>query len=102
VLRKIFGTNRERVRGEWRELHSGGGAQCFALLKKYSRDQINKSEIGGTCITYGERRDVYRVLLGKREGMRPFGRLRHILEDNTKVDLNKPGRMAWTGLIWLL
>jgi hypothetical protein len=47
-------------------------------------------------------RSACRVLLGKREGMRPFGRLRHRLEDNTKMDLNKPVRRAWTGLIWLL
>ena len=43
-----------------------------------------------------------RFLLGKREGMRPFGKPRPRLEDNTKVGLNKPVRRAWTGLIWLL
>jgi len=37
----------------------------------------------------GERRDVYRVLMGKPEGKRPFGRPRHRWEDNIKVDLRK-------------
>ena len=27
----------------------------------------------GACSTYGERRGVYRVLMGKPEGKRPFG-----------------------------
>jgi hypothetical protein len=35
----------------------------------------------------GERRGVYRVLVGKPEGKRPLGRPRHNLEDNFKMDL---------------
>ena len=39
----------------------------------------------------GERRDVYRVLVGKPEGKRPLGRPRHRGEDNIKVDLQEVG-----------
>jgi hypothetical protein len=39
----------------------------------------------------GERRDVYRVLVGKPEGKRPLGRPRHRWEDNNKVDLQEVG-----------
>jgi hypothetical protein len=35
----------------------------------------------------GERRGVYRVLVGKPEGNRPFGRPRRKWEDNIKMDL---------------
>jgi len=35
----------------------------------------------------GERRGVYRVLMGKPEGKRPLGRHRHRWEDNIKMDL---------------
>jgi hypothetical protein len=35
------------------------------------------------------------------EGRRPLGRPRLRWEDNTKVDLQKVGWGAWTGLIWL-
>jgi hypothetical protein len=35
----------------------------------------------------GERRDVYRVLVGKPERKRPLGRLRRRWEDNIKMDL---------------
>jgi len=30
--------------------------------------------MGGACSTYGERREVYRVLVGEPEGKRPLGR----------------------------
>jgi hypothetical protein len=35
----------------------------------------------------GERRGVYRVLVGKNVGNRPLGRPRHRLEDNIKMDV---------------
>jgi len=37
----------------------------------------------------GERRGVYRVLVGKTEGKRPLGRPRRRWEDNTKMDLQE-------------
>jgi hypothetical protein len=36
----------------------------------------------GHVESMGERRGVYRVLVGKPEGKRPFGRLRHRWEDD--------------------
>jgi hypothetical protein len=38
----------------------------------------------------GERRGVYRVLVGKPEGKRPPGRPRHRWEDNIKMDPTTP------------
>jgi len=35
----------------------------------------------------GERRGIYRVLVGKPEGKRPLGRPRHRWEDDIKMDL---------------
>jgi hypothetical protein len=37
----------------------------------------------------GEKRNAYRVLVGKPEGRRPLGRPRSKLEDNIKVDLKE-------------
>jgi hypothetical protein len=39
----------------------------------------------------GERRGVYRALVGKPEGKRPLGRPRPRWEDNIKMDLQKVG-----------
>ena len=41
----------------------------------------------------GERRGVYRVLVGKPEGKRPVGRPRRRWEDNIKTDLQ--GSRMW-------
>ena len=49
----------------------------------------------------GERRHVYRVLVGKPEGKRPLGRPRHKLEVNIGMDLQEVGWGVWTRLIWL-
>jgi hypothetical protein len=37
----------------------------------------------------GERRGIYRVLVGKPVGKRPFGRPRRRWEDNIKMDLQE-------------
>jgi hypothetical protein len=39
----------------------------------------------------GESRSVYRVLVGKPEGKRTFGRPRHRWEDYVKMDLQEVG-----------
>jgi hypothetical protein len=58
------------------------------------------NEMGGACSAYGERRGVYRVLVGKPEGKRPLGRLRRRWEDNIKMDLQEVGcgGMDWIEL----
>jgi len=47
-----------------------------------------------------ERRDVYRVLVGKPEGKRPLGRPRGRWEDNIKMDLQEARSegMDWINL----
>jgi len=39
----------------------------------------------------GERRGIYRALVGKPEGKRPLGRLRRRWEDNIKMDIQEVG-----------
>jgi hypothetical protein len=48
----------------------------------------------------GERRVVYRVLVGKPEGKRPLGRPRRRWEENIKIDLQEVGYgcVDWMGL----
>ena len=56
--------------------------------------------MGGACSAYGERRGVYRVLVGKPEGKRPIGRPRRRWDDNIKMDLQEVvyGSMDWIDL----
>jgi hypothetical protein len=43
----------------------------------------------------GEKRNAYRILVGKPEGKRPLGRRRHRWVDNIKMDLTE---IEWYGL----
>ena len=54
--------------------------------------------MGGACSACGEKREVYRILVGKPEGRRPFGRPKRRWEDNIKMDLQEVwyGGMDWT------
>jgi hypothetical protein len=56
--------------------------------------------MGGACSSDGERRGVYRVLVGKPEGKRPLGRPRRRWEDNIKMDIQEveSGGMDWIEL----
>ena len=47
--------------------------------------------MGGACSTMGERRGVYRILVGRPEGKRPLGRPRHRWEDNIKMNRQEVG-----------
>jgi hypothetical protein len=62
-----------------------------------------KSSMGweGYIARMGDRRGVYRVLVGKPEGMRPRGISRQRWEDNIKLDLQEVGFGVWNGSSWL-
>ena len=94
VLRRMFGTKRDGVTGEWRK--------WFVLCTLYfSNNQIEKNEMDGACSKYGERSGVYRVLVGNL-------RERDRLEDpgiDGRIILRWISRKwdvgVWTGSIWL-
>jgi len=46
----------------------------------------------------GQRRGIYKVLVGKREGKRQLRRARRRWEDNIKMDYQEVG---WEGMDWI-
>jgi hypothetical protein len=46
----------------------------------------------------GEKRNAYRILVGKPEGKRPLGRQRCRWDYNIKLDLRETG---WDGIYWI-
>jgi hypothetical protein len=46
----------------------------------------------------GEKRNAYRILVGKPEGKRPLGRPRRRWVDNIKMDFREVG---WDGMDWI-
>jgi hypothetical protein len=49
----------------------------------------------------GERRKVYRILVGKPEGKTQLGRPRLRCEDGIRMDLTEIGWGVWSGFTWL-
>jgi hypothetical protein len=54
----------------------------------------------GHAARIGEKRNAYRILMGKPEGNKPLGRPRRRWVDNIKMDLREIGRdgMDWIDL----
>jgi hypothetical protein len=50
------------------------------------------------CSTNGEKRNAYRLLVGKPEGKRPLGRPRCRWVDNIRLDL---GKVGWGDVDWI-
>jgi hypothetical protein len=46
----------------------------------------------------GEKRNAYRILMGKPEGKRPLGRPRRRREDSIRMNLREIG---WGGMDWI-
>jgi hypothetical protein len=92
VLRGIFGPKREEMTGEWRKLHNE------ELRDLYSRSIIRmiKSRMRweGHVARMGEKRNAYRLLVGKR----PLGRPRCRWVDNIRMDL---GEVGWGDVDWI-
>jgi hypothetical protein len=55
--------------------------------------------MGKTYSTHGEKRNAYRVLVGKPEGKRPLRRSRCRWEGSIKIDLRVIDGVIGTGLI---
>jgi len=91
VLRRIFGPKRDEVKREYRKL------QIEELNDLYCSPNIVRVIISRITrwaehvARMGEWRDVYRVLVRKREGKRPLERPRRKREDNIKMDLQEVG-----------
>ena len=68
------------------------------LAKYCSGDKIEKNEKAGHVARMGERRGVYRVLVGKPEGKRPLAISRHRWRDNIKMD---PQEVGCGGMEWI-
>jgi hypothetical protein len=100
VLRRIFGPKRDGVTGGWRKLHN---EELHNLYSSPSIIRIIKSRRmrwAEHVARMGNKRNVYRLLVGKPEGKRPLGGPRRRWIDNIKMDPLEIGLSVvdWTGL----
>jgi len=100
VLRKIFGSKRDEVTGEWRKLHHEERSDLYCLPNIVRVVKSRRMKWEGHVARMGQGRGVHRVLVGKPEVKRPFGRPRRRWENNIKMDLQevRGGCGDWMGL----
>ena len=72
VLR-IFWPNRNEVTGEWRKLHNEELNDLYCSPNIYRVIKSRRIRWAGHLARMGERRGVYKVLVGKPEGKRGHG-----------------------------
>jgi len=100
VLRRIFGPKRDKETGEWRRLHNEKLNDLYSSPSIIRVIKSRRMRWAGHVVRMGERRGVYRVLVGKPEGKRPPGRPRRRWADNIKMNIEEVECGVWTGSSW--
>jgi hypothetical protein len=91
VLRRIFGPKRDEVTGEWRKLHNEEFRDLYSSPSIIRIIKSRRMRWAGHVARMGEKRNAYRLLVGKPEGRRPLGRPRRRWVDNIRMDLGEVG-----------
>jgi hypothetical protein len=102
VLRGIFGPKGDEVTGEWRKLHSGELHNLYSTPDIIRQIKSRRMRWAGHVARMGEGRNVYSVLVGKREGKN------HLKDQDVDGRLGSKwtlGRLVaggvWSGFSWL-
>ena len=91
VLRRIFGSTRDEVTGEWRKLHNEELNDLYSSHNIVRAIKSRRMRWAGHVARLRERRGVYRILVGKPEGKGSLARPRRRWEDDIKMDLQEVG-----------
>ena len=73
VLRRIFGSKRDDVTGEWMKLHNEELNDLYSTPNIVRGIKSRRMRWAGHVARMGERRGVYRALLGKLQGKETNG-----------------------------
>jgi hypothetical protein len=92
---RIFGPKRDEVTGGWRKLHNGKLHNLYSFPSIIIMIKSRRMRLAGHAARMGEKRNTYRILVGKPEGKRPLGRPKRRWVDNIKMDLREIG---WDGM----
>jgi hypothetical protein len=79
------------VTGEWRKLHNEELHDLYSSPSIIRIMKTRRMRWAEHVPRMGEKRNVYRLLVGKPEGRRPLGRPRRRWWDNIRMDLVEVG-----------
>jgi hypothetical protein len=82
LLKRIFGPKRDEVTGGWRKLHNEELNNLYSSPSIIRMIESRRMRSAGHVARLGERRNAYRILVGKPEGRRPLERPRRRWVDN--------------------
>jgi hypothetical protein len=88
------------VTGGWRKLHNEELHNLYSSPSKIRIIKSRRMRWAGHVARMGEKRNVYRLPVGKPEGKRPLGRPRRRWIDNIKIDRPFRDRIECCGLDW--
>ena len=100
MLRRIFGSRRDEVTGEWRKLYNEEPNDLYFSQNNIRVVKSRRMRWAGHVARVEERIVAYKLMVGKSEEKRPLVSPSRRWEDNIKMDLQVVGLGAWTGLIW--
>jgi hypothetical protein len=98
VLRGIFGSKRDEVMQDWRILHNEELHNLYSSPKIIIVIRSTKMRWARHVAGLEEKRNAYRILVGKPEVRRSLGRPRRRWMDNIKIDLTG---IEWGGMDWI-
>jgi hypothetical protein len=100
ALSRIFEPKTDNVTGEWRKLHSEELHILYSSPNVIRQIKSRRMRWALHVARMREERNVYKVLVGKPEGVRPLGRPRHRWVDGIRIDLREIGwgRVEWIQL----
>jgi hypothetical protein len=106
VLRKYLAQpKRFEVMGGWRKLHNEELCDLYSSPSIIRMIKWRRMRWAGHVAQMVEKRNAYRLLVGKPEGTRPLQRHRCRWVDNIKrvffFFLEREDGVMWTGLVWL-
>jgi hypothetical protein len=87
VLMRIFGPKKDEVTAGWRKLHNEELRDLYSSPSIIRIIKSRRMRWTGHVARMGEKRNAYRLLVGKPEGKRPLRRPRRRRVYNIKMDL---------------